>query len=316
MAASNRIRASQVRGEGWTPQVATHYHLLNQWQADMVALRRDENYARMRLIGPAGGVWGAGRPRELLRAPLPMTNVVSAVVAAEVAAVAGEHSDGASATALAGAVTPATGAWRSISASDVRHNSVTYFVPLDGGEADRLFTATTGARVSFGNIWSTFEGDHGSMATSSAPPSALPSRQTANRRPLPQPLPDGYIPGGAAAATPPPLIEDSEAATSQNSVSHLEGEIEGESVVAAATGCGGTESLAALPLMRPGARAASLAAMAVANGLRARGSPPRNLVEGPDGRLVDFLPEAYPVQPFGSRQANLPRPVGMVVSRY
>jgi hypothetical protein len=43
-----------------------------------VALRRDENYARMRRVGPAGGVWGGARPREMLREPLPLASVVSA----------------------------------------------------------------------------------------------------------------------------------------------------------------------------------------------------------------------------------------------
>lgn len=42
---------------------------------------RDENYARMRRVGPAGGVWGGGKARESLRQPLPLGSVVSAAEA-------------------------------------------------------------------------------------------------------------------------------------------------------------------------------------------------------------------------------------------
>ena len=35
----------------------------------------------MRRVGPAGGVWGAGQPREALREPYPLNAVVSAAEA-------------------------------------------------------------------------------------------------------------------------------------------------------------------------------------------------------------------------------------------
>ncbi|GIL88275.1 hypothetical protein Vretifemale_16209 [Volvox reticuliferus] len=326
MATSNRVRASIVRSEGWTSQVASHYHLLEQWQADLVALRRDDNYARMRRVGPAGGVWGASRPRELLRAPLPLTNVVSAAAAAAAAASAATNGSSTAAGGTGGAIVaaPATGAWRSQSAGDARHSTLAAFTPPGSGgsgDAEGLFSVLPSGvtRVSFSSVWPPFDGDHGSLAASSAPPSAMPSRQTRHRGSLlPQPLPEGYVPGGGAAGgvaaavtpstpatgAPPPLVENSEAATTASNASNAEAEL-----------AQANEAVTA-PL-RPGAKAAALAALAVANGLRQRGSPPRNLVEGPGGRLVDFLPEAYSVQPFGSRQGpNPPRPVGMVVSRY
>lgn len=79
--AINQWKAQTVRASGYTDAVAEHYTLLSTFNHDLVALRRDENYSRMRRVGPAGGVWGSAKPKESLRQPLPLGSVVSAAEA-------------------------------------------------------------------------------------------------------------------------------------------------------------------------------------------------------------------------------------------
>ncbi|GFR52549.1 hypothetical protein Agub_g15137, partial [Astrephomene gubernaculifera] len=241
LAEANRAKAGAVRAEGWTEEVAQHYALLDQWQSDLVALRRDENYARMRRVGPAGGVWGSGRPRELLRAPLPLTSVVSAAAAAARAeraernVVSASAADGGRRRAAApptSGVNLESSSWRSLSVGGTTHTAVGGAEESAGEDgaggsgSDEggafAFPTSTGGRSSFSSAWPLFDGDNGSMATSSAPPSALPSRRVL---PQPQPLPEGYVPGGAgagvaggagaAAGGPPPLVEDVSEAVSE-----------------------------------------------------------------------------------------------------
>eukprot|EP00198_Chlamydomonas_reinhardtii_P000156 XP_001689491.1 predicted protein [Chlamydomonas reinhardtii] len=308
----NRWKATAVRSEGWTADVAEHYNMIDMYQADTVALRRDENYARMRRVGPAGGVWGGGKPRELLRAPLPIASVVSAAAAAaarsnSASAVSSRGSGAAGGAAVGGSN------WRTLSVG-ARSGSA------GGEEAGPFAYLPSSTRGSFGSGWPLpFEGDHGSMA-SSAPASALQSRQTPTRRPLamPEPLPAGYVPGGAAAgAGLAPTAEEGDG-EDRSGTPGFEfpgappgpwgGDVTPEQFPGSAGGVAGYPGASGSG--GAGSRGGSV-------GHSRRGVPPNHMVEGPDGLMQDYLPEAYPMQPYGSRQGTAQqRPVGMVVSRY
>lgn len=281
-------------------QVAEYYALLDMSTADEVALRRDENYARMRRTGPAGGVWGAARPKEDLRAPLPLSSVVSA------AAAAAAHRTPVSATSAASRQGP-YGPYPPYSAGSSGMGGRTVADVLPGSwqrvagvgeeedeDAGVRRSQSVGSympgvsRGSMTSAWGVFEGDNGSMAGSSG----LPSRQTPRRwqQPEPEPLPQGYVPGSAAessrsASMAGPWVEGG----------GVQGTGEQQQQLGGQGGVGRERE--------KGRRHGSFGGMEV----------------GPDGVLVDYLPEAYAVRPYGSRQGGgqgPPRPVGMVVSRY
>ncbi|KAG2444469.1 hypothetical protein HXX76_001221 [Chlamydomonas incerta] len=316
----NRWKAAAVRSEGWTADVADHYNMIDMYQADMVALRRDENYARMRRVGPAGGVWGGGKPRELLRAPLPIASVVSAAAAAA-ARSASASATSSRASGAAGGTAVGGSNWRTLSGG-ARSGSA------GGEEAGPFAYLPGGTRGSFSSAWPLpFEGDHGSMA-SSAPASALQSRQTPTRRPLalPEPLPEGYVPGGAATAgaglaptaeegdgedrTGTPGFEFHGAPPGPWGGDATPEQVPGSAGAAGYPGAAGSGGDGGGGGSGAGSRGGSV-------GHSRRGVPPNHMVEGPDGLMQDYLPEAYPMQPYGSRQGTAQqRPVGMVVSRY
>lgn len=59
-------------------EIRDYQEAADAYNRDVVALRRLEDIARSQRVGCSGGVWGAARPRESLREPLPLSTVVSA----------------------------------------------------------------------------------------------------------------------------------------------------------------------------------------------------------------------------------------------
>ncbi len=286
------------------PQVAKYYALLDMSTADEVALRRDENYARMRRTGPAGGVWGAARAKEDLRAPLPLASVVSAAAAAAAHRTPASAASAASRQGPYGPYPPYSagsssmggrtvadmlpGSWQRVAGVGEEEDEVGGGEAAGGGGVRRSQSVGSympgASRGSMKSAWGMFEGDNGSMAGSSG----LPSRQTPRRwqQPEPLPLPAGYVPGSAVGSSRPASMAGPWA----------EGEGVQEEQQQQQSGAGKDRE----------------------KGRRREGSF-GGMEVGSDGVLVDYLPEAYAMRPYGSRQGGgqgPPRPVGMVVSRY
>ncbi|GAX73934.1 hypothetical protein CEUSTIGMA_g1384.t1 [Chlamydomonas eustigma] len=75
--ALNRWKAQEVKRGGFTEEVQEYTEELEQYNRDVVSLKRMSEFDRKAKVGPAGGLWGNRHPT-LLRDPLPMSSVVPA----------------------------------------------------------------------------------------------------------------------------------------------------------------------------------------------------------------------------------------------
>lgn len=78
--ALNRWKAIEVKKSGFTKEMQDYSEASEQYQRDVVTLKRLAEEERLHRVGPAGGTWGS-RPAAMLREPLPLSSVVSAAEA-------------------------------------------------------------------------------------------------------------------------------------------------------------------------------------------------------------------------------------------
>lgn len=76
--ALNQWKAAGVKSSGFTIEMQEYNEATERYQRDIVELKKLEEEARLRRVGPAGGTWGSRSPLAALREPLHLSSVVSA----------------------------------------------------------------------------------------------------------------------------------------------------------------------------------------------------------------------------------------------